>query len=999
MALTADQTARLSAGAIDYEYKIYAGGPRSATIEQDVDEGQPYTATASTTLASAWDGVSTTISLTDASAFPSAGGFYAAYVYTGGLHYAAKFVAYTGKSGNDLTGCTLADQWGLPVTDEVTAGPPTGGLGHPAGQTVSAWAEITAKVTGLDFGERAEGSLGRWEAALSGIDYDHGLLAQNRTILAMIRWSPAPSEASGWSDWEVLFLGYVARATTTDDYHEAAAWTATVRGIDLYLENTDAPAKSYGRANLALGASTTGSTARSASAGIGHDGEIVGLPDLDTDQATDESLSTLFCADTAPSRSAGTAPLSGGYPFIGEVGWGPTGSGADGAYVVIWARAEAQASHWDLQTHITATATGATLAANITAGSPASGGNLTVNNTAGLDEQQGTIKIDSEEINYTLRVNGQLQNIERGANGTTADSHSAGAAITAAANLNTKDVDGLPTIPTQGRMIWCRKREALESWANLSGLDVVEWRTVQGTHQTGEKLDSLRQAGDKLRIRGENAPGAAYQTRHTVSWGTAAESGWPTGAIGYGQALICTDLSDPSNGANWQIIDAPSPGRNASATYTAHIAAEVPAFAITLASTLSGGETEIPITPTAAGLTQSGGTIQLDAEQITYTGIEYVSGNTYRLTGCSAVATGHSAGITVYQVEDGTAHTMERIGRIAWRRRLVLDSAGAPIVPQAFIIWTSTLTSPTYPDDTTPATVTWRADWERVATVEDWSRADWSTPDAWAGARAKHVLMVCEAMSNGGRFLLNELEFFRSADTDPSETAPDTAGGVVTEILEGFGLAATQMDAASVGPIATRLVTARTRIWSLFGELADLTGGRFQILRDNKATWRRHPDHPLGGLPDIVAAFTRSNARRARVTHAQRNRYSQVILAARNPITQESYTATYPNTAHALGEPLEIERTFYGGAQEAGYLAEMIFRQANRQSTVEIVPRGHADGLRLWDRVTLTWDLDRGNLLYSGRNFLIVGITLGLGHPLGEGKRADWGITLREYEG
>lgn len=99
--MDANQLARLQAGHTDFEYRVWTGPRRGVVAEQDVTEGSPYTATATTTLAAHWDGSATTLSLTDASGFATVGGVYTpgGWVLYGGYeqYYTAKWFGYSGK--------------------------------------------------------------------------------------------------------------------------------------------------------------------------------------------------------------------------------------------------------------------------------------------------------------------------------------------------------------------------------------------------------------------------------------------------------------------------------------------------------------------------------------------------------------------------------------------------------------------------------------------------------------------------------------------------------------------------------------------------------------------------------------------------------------------------------------------------------------------------------------------------------------------------------------
>ena len=626
--MDANQLARLQAGHTDFEYQVFAGPRRGFVAEQDVTEGSTYTATATTTLAAHWDGSADELDLTDASGFATVGAVYTPggwVLYSGWYsYYTAKWFGYSGKSGNTLTGVRLLREWGpAPDPDNQVGAPPPTGLGQLAGSVLTAWADVTAIVTTIELTEAADDVTASWQAVVGGHDYDSQILAQNASLLVLWRQWPHPGDASNWSDWTVLFMGYIGAGKVGDDYKQGAEWSLPIRPIDMYLENADAPSRRYGRSNLALGQATTTSTPLSDASLIGHSGEVVGSPSLDGENVTDESNSTVYCSQTVPSRTTGTGVING--IWIGEVGWGPVGSGDNGVYVVVWGLRVGTSGteptavvtelsypleRFDLWTHITTTPV-TTLTQAMTAISPANDENLTLANSWGLPQHSGIIKIDSEEIGYTYRYgDGKgVISITRGINGTTAASHSIGATVYQAAHITLRDLDSIPEIPYGGRVILCRDRETFESWCSAGDIQVVEWRSLQSMWQDGERLDTLRQAGEKVRLRG---PQGWFVTKHTVSWGAFADSSWPTSPLTYGQALRCTDLSAPTDPANWEITNAPEPGRNVQATAQAYVSVEVPAFAITLAADIGTTDTAIQITPTASGLTQAGGTIQID---------------------------------------------------------------------------------------------------------------------------------------------------------------------------------------------------------------------------------------------------------------------------------------------------------------------------------------------------------------------------------------------------
>lgn len=994
MTLTADQTARISAAQIDYEYRVFAGPPRGNVAEQDVTEGQTYTATATTTLASAWDGISTSISLTDASGFTTTG---AVYIPATG-NFLGKWVAYTGKSVNTLTGCSVLARYSSaePVDLFYTREP-----GAPIGATVNQWQEITETVTAIDYSEFADDEIGTWSATIRGHNFDSRVIRPNNGIMVQARFWPAPGESENPA-FRVLFHGYIQEGSTGDDWRQGKLYTVTVRPIDMYLENAAAPGRRYGLSNLANGATTTTSSVLSNASLIDHDYEVIGNPSLAGAQAVDGSMDTIWASSNIPSKFDGNDPVSGyDRPFISEVGWGPVGSGDDGAYFVVWFAGDQDLIHYFLATAPNRNQ-GTTLGQNITAGSPSgSSATLTLTGSWGhLIDSNGFLRIATtgEEIRYNERDGDTLTGIERGANGTTAAAASSGAAIYNEEILYRFGDGG--ALEHNNRMVFCQNRETFESWASVSDeVEVKEWRTMwSGT------FGPLLQAGDILRIRGPLDTGV--QTKHEVKWGSEATTGWPAGTIGYGQNMICTDLSDPATPGNYSITDEPSPAQNLTKQNHAWIQVEIPQFNITLDGAIDSSQTTIDVTPTTAGLTQSGGRIQLDSEQIDYTGVTE-SGATVQLTGCTrgvagTTAAAHTDGTQVFQVENAVAHRNEEVTRFGWKRKEIYDN-GILVCPRFFEIWYSTLASPTDPHATDATDTTFTADWTRIFDVDNHYGVEWFTPPGWTGDRLRHMMLIVQEQSDAGYAIVNEIECYRTGQTDPSPEALSTAGDLVEYILTNdFGLDPAQIEVGDIGPIRDDLVNTDVRYLELLRQICKLVGAVLYITRDNKIKFYASPWHPLGTsplgqAPEIIHEFDRSSARRLNTTILRRNRVNQVKLEAINPTDGRTYEVQYPRTARPYGDTIEVNRSFYGAWTEARNLAEYIYLQKNVSTEITLVPVGHADGLRLYDRITVTWDTDTAGDFFSGRNFIITGITMSLSAPFGAQKRSDWAITAREY--
>jgi hypothetical protein len=894
MAFSADELARLGAGQIDYQYQVFVGGPRDSVAMQDIDEGAAFTAFPATTLNGALTNTATTITVVSTTGFDSAGYLLIAADATN----PAEPVRYTGKTGTTFTGLTRNE----PVA-------------HVTGAAVSKWVDVTARVRGLTFRETLQGERGTWQAELRGVDYDSRLLAQNNSVLVMVRWFPT-SAGKYWSGWEVFFQGYLGAGNVSDDYQEGAEWTKPVRGIDFYLENADAPARRYGRGNLALGGSTSASTAWTDASTIGHSGEVFGSPALGSDNLVDDSVSTVYCSADIPALTGGP----GNYPYqwasITEVGLGPVGSGDDGAYFVLW---------------------------------------------------------NGRDAGWPIRFDG-FANRQASYTGLEVDAPPA-------VSIYTKDNEQLPEIPDNERVIFCRNREIFERWAGPQQVEIVEWRSLPGA-----ATFVLRAAGDYLEMYSNfgNPSGPARQ----FDWGD--ESGGSPPALNYGEAYYL------ANWTTWTLTDSPTPGRNRQADTQVYASVEIAEFAITLAGNISDSAETITFSPSTTGLNQAGGRMQIDSEMI-----DYAAATTYTATGCirgvnGTTAASHTTGAVVWAV-DGTnlAHKTEMIGRIGWKRRRVLDGETL-VVPEDFHIWTSRDAAPTYPS-ADPSVTAWQTGWTKQQTVMDNAGVEWSTPDVWEATLARHVMIVCERMSNGGRFLLNEIYALRAAGYDPASTVAETGGDVATQMLEDFGLHADLIDVEDFGPVGTHLVTSKGRYMARLQELARMMGGLVIVTRDNRVRFVRSPWHPIAALPESMVTLTRSYGRVVRLEEGKRNVVAQVVLKANNPETGETFTVEYPPTPRALGNTVEMERTFYGSENEARYLAQMIYRQANSENGVSLVLAGHGDGFRVGQRVALTWDMDRAGDLYSGRNFIVTGVSVAMEHPANGPKVCDWSVGLQEY--
>lgn len=985
MAFSADQLARLTAGHTDAQYRVLVSGERNTVALQDIDEGQVFTNFPTTTLNGAITNVSTTITVVSTSGFPA----------TGAIRIAAEganvdeWLTYTGTTGTTFTGLTRQS--------------PTA---HASGATVSKWVDITSMVTSLTFREVLQDEVGKWTADLSGINYDNRLLAQNSTILVMARWYPT-SAGAYWSDWDVFFLGYIGAGQVKDDYKRGAEWQKPVRGIDFYLENADAPARRYGRANLALNGNTSASTALTDASTIGHPGEVYGSPTLASSHLVDDSISTVYCSVAIPQQVAGDTGSAFVGAYIAEVGFGPVGTGDEGAYFVLWVGTHVNSQEYVLRdssihnrqswSGVDYTGVGINTKDNLQLPTISVGERIIFCRNREVFEQWAGPQ-DAEVIewrtmqdaaNFELRKAGDFLQLTSNHYGSTMQvrwgDEATGTAWEGVPAIDFGESIYRPdfSVNNQDDTDWILTdtpvpaRNAQVDTQAYASTEIPEFAiTLAANITSGSTTITVAPS-----TAGLNQSGGTIQLDSEMIEYSAATSLTLTGCTRGAQS---TTASSHTAGAVLWAVDSELIAHKTEMIGRIGWKRKRVLAAVSLSSTINNSATTITLS-TLTGLTLPSGRIRIDDEQIDYTDTTYAAGTVpFQITSCTrgvngTTATSHTAGADIYGVNGLEIHRLENI-----------------IVPQDFRIWTSRLASPEYPT-TDPTVTTWHADWTEQQVVPGNTGVEWSTPDVWPSALARHVMMVCARMQGDTRFLLNELYALRAAGYDPSATVAETGGDIAEQMLTDFGLDASLIDVDAFGPIGTHLVTAKGRYMARLMELAKLLGGQVIVTRDNRVRFERSPWHPLATLPDVQVTLTRSYGRVVGLAEGRRNVIAQVILKANNTETGETFTVQHPPTARALGDTVEIERVFYGSENEARFLAQMIYRQMNSQNSVTFTPAGHADGFRIGQRVLLTWDMDRADNLYNGRNFIVTGVGVHLEHAANSPKVCDWTVTLQEY--
>jgi hypothetical protein len=232
----------------------------------------------SSLIATEIEAVDTTIGLTSAAAFPSAGGFFVG----GSWGMAFEYVRYTGKSVNNLTGCTRE-----PVGVSNHAGY------HEADEVAYFWYPIQDDDGVLRFSLNDDPTLSSqtWEASLRGYRARHWALRNNHLIAIQTRTSPAGA-------WALELLGVIDSPAFHDDSNRYGQWAMKIRHVGSVWENERVKGVRVGNFDIAKHASATGSTSLVLASDERNAGDYTQAePDFDAEKTVDDDEGTLWIAE------------------------------------------------------------------------------------------------------------------------------------------------------------------------------------------------------------------------------------------------------------------------------------------------------------------------------------------------------------------------------------------------------------------------------------------------------------------------------------------------------------------------------------------------------------------------------------------------------------------------------------------------------------------------------------------------------------------------------
>lgn len=936
---TSDEQDRAGAPRIDFEMRFYVGGKWTEAELDNIEAGQPFTPTVATTLAEDVDATETDIDVVDASSLTTG----VVVIIPTDATQQYELVKYTSIVGDTLTGCTRT----------LLAGPePSNPFSylHLSGDAVVEWVEITDYVLdGHDSEQLLDGVI-TWSVSVHGIGYNSVLMDNDNAMLCMARWRPgAGGSFTLWTDWAVYWLGFIKEVRLSDDADEANEWTATVEPWYQYLETTDADPVTYGFVDLAADKSVQVSSVLEDPYTETGNGEFIGSPDCEGEDAVDGDMGTLWISEEVPLADyAGVA--TGSHIRINEMYLRPAPglpSGLQWIEIVFT---------WD---------EGATI-------------NLKdyhlVNN-----ETTWTLLDSSCEGNPNCLPQ------------------------YATTNTNYIALPDCEMSPGDFVILTSDKPAFIQHWGETGAVQVIDWRHhVRGTFTlsaTSGKLGLMwygMSNSDDV-FWGSESKAYWYYIVGDESIVYSANYLWQGANLPAMDNTECpegysyhrypdAEHADTSNFINnWDINVStpvyadkiPTPGEMARSDAPEWIAVDLGETGITLQEALSGGggETYVLLSATL-GLTESG-RIVIDYEYIDYTTRDDVNnkllGITRAVGGTSLAA--HIVDTPVYQREDDVTYKCHLVTHVGWRRRNAIGTE--PPVPKIFSFYFSSLDSPILPDDED-----WEDTWEdywpmgQAIHVSDYSAAG-STNVAFARTfdpiRARWVLLTIDEMTDAGRAKLNELRVYAPAQ----ESAGDItfSGGVLKDALvTRFGIPAANLTLTDPGTTFISLSLTKQSYSSVLSDLMVRTGCILIFNRDNTIEHQYDPRLPIGTLPDIEIDWDRTNARSIELTRPFRHGCRQLILRATEPHLDDVFEVTWPPTPLRLGTIEQVDDVMAGSLDQAIVRAQLMFKRRNGLLVASVSVVGLGEFIRAGQRHTVTWEMDSEGTYVQGRNFVVASV-------------------------
>lgn len=907
MAASAEQIARMKAGRFIREYKVYVGPPRSYVTLGLFSAGEAVTLPSSTVTTAGITPASTTIAVSSTAGYPTTG-----TILVGG----AGWFAYTGKTSNSFTGATYLHGTGT----------------QASGASVTAWADITDRVTALSLTETERLPVYDWAAELAGVRYSSDLLKPDASVLLLQRLAPE-GDLDTFTDWLVMAVGYVRQWQSQGDANGNRPWTCRVESIGTYVRSHRTTARRFGRVNLASGASISDgysdgtSPAHLSSPALEPKEFAGGVLTASVANLSDGNPDTRYVSSLIPTRDPETPGSGSAVLIIEEVMVeGPDGAPADLQYIVI--RLPSYSDYYNEE------------------------GGLNVKNYI-----------------LTTTATQYIASTEPGWPPNASDYY-----------IRLPDVALTPEQPT---LILCGNRETFQRYFNVSGgAPIYDWRFLPPIHDRPAdgtppaRLLTLDPDGDVIHIR-NHASGVEPDIVDMVAWGTTSDfyesqddnTQWndpTTVTLGDpGTSIRRVPVQTDTNAAaDWDIEETPAPGDPRTTGDDIWFDVDLGQFDVTLQETMTN------VSPGAgAWLTLSdatplpaSGAIVIGSERISYSERD---DNEIKISargagGTTAAAHAIDAAVSLYDATLG-AHRLYEVESVELRRQRVLDDNNLPVVPRVVEVWGTTMESPRF-----PGTASYPQDWmpapngRAIALHINESRAlsfriPLQSDPTRRTPRLRHVMVRIREMSDGGRAKLNELYVWRRQPASLTTTSDELGAGAIayellTEVLDPTEI--TIDETAFVGTVIDRTI-AEGRLEEVLTDLLSEAMATIRYTLDGRVEIKRHPAHPLGPRPEIMATLDALSVRSPHeAERPSRLGLGQLIVEIVDARTDEHYIGRYPPQAAAGEVERRALRLGAGSDDGAAMIAQALYLDDERISArFHVVTSGPAEWLHAGDRV------------------------------------------------
>ena len=484
-------------------------------------------------------------------------------------------------------------------------------------------------------------------------------------------------------------------------------------------------------------------------------------------------------------------------------------------------------------------------------------------------------------------------------------------------------------------------------------------------------FDNLNPAGGSLRLEWEGTSGKL----DLVRWGTGTiPGGWESlwsgtaaDAPGPGETMryIYAPVSPSGTADYWVTSHVQSPGQVESAADIAWLYYELPRLTLQLHSAIDSGTTSVTIAD-PAGATGDGlptsGTLQINTEQISYTGINRTTGALSGVTRGvnSTTAAAHGAGDKVYLVDGGVVTD----GRLLKSITLTLpDDISAKL--KNFVIRGSKQTTARTPNDEG-----YTADYSTLATVTNNTGATYALSLS-PSQRLRFIVVEIQDMTVmpyrprlAGITFAEDMTVYGANTIEDADTAD-----VVTAIFDSAGLPSAAIVDAGDTPEIDNYTTANDGTAAVLSELCEFAGVRVTVGRDSKITMGLDPYWTSGSLPSATRTFDADDIAVYEKVDTNGRGVGQVELSWRNGVDTERGIERFP-ASRVTGRVARVGPIVRASAAAAQVAAQKRYWMMRRPYTV-VAELQDAYVLSAGEIHQVAWDLD-GSMLPISRLYMVV---------------------------